>query len=60
MISLDEMEVILDEAANELPSEIYKDLNGGILLLPGMKLNPVGKKNDLYIIKNIVIEASKA
>lgn len=50
MISLDEMEAMLDEIANELPQQIYKDLNGGIILLPDTKLNPLGRNNDLYIM----------
>ena len=50
MISLEEMEAMLDEIAADLPQEIYKELNGGIVLLPEVKLNPVGKMNDLYIL----------
>jgi len=50
MISLDEMEVMLDEIATELPQEIYKELNGGILLMPDTKRNPLGRNNDLYIL----------
>lgn len=50
MISLDEMEDMLDEIATELPKEIYKDLNGGIILLPDTKRNPLGRNNDLYIM----------
>lgn len=50
MISLDEMDVMLDEIATEFPQELYKELNGGILLLPEVKLNPAGRANDLYIM----------
>ncbi len=50
MISLDEMDVMLDEIATEFPQELYKELNGGILLLPEAKLNPIGRANDLYIL----------
>lgn len=48
MISIDEMEKILDELAEELPEEFYKRLNGGIILLPQVKRNPAG--NDLFIM----------
>ena len=50
MISIEEMEIILDEIASGLPQEFYNELNGGIILLPEAKLNPVGTDNDLYIM----------
>jgi hypothetical protein len=50
MISIEEMETILDEIATELPQEFYNELNGGIILLPEARLNPVGRHNDLYIM----------
>lgn len=50
MMPLEEMEVILDEIALEFPQELYKELNGGIILLPEAKRSPIGKKNDLYIL----------
>lgn len=50
MIEIDEFEKMLDEIAAELPQEFYKELNGGILLLPEAKLNPEGRDNDLYIM----------
>ena len=50
MIAFEEMEAILDEIATEFPQEFYKDLNGGIILLPEAKLNNIGRKNDLYIL----------
>ena len=48
MITIEEMEQILEELAGELPAEFYKELNGGILLLPEKKISPEAKKNDLY------------
>lgn len=42
MIEIEEFEKMLDEIADELPQEFYKELNGGILLLPRAKTNPVG------------------
>jgi predicted Zn-dependent protease with MMP-like domain len=50
MISIDEMEEMLDAIAMELPQEFYKDLNGGIILLPQIKLHSKSKGNDLYIL----------
>ena len=40
MISIEEAGEMLDEIAEELPQEFYKDLNGGILLLPDVKTHP--------------------
>lgn len=48
MIEIDEVEKILEEIAADLPQEFYKELNGGILLLPEAKLNRTGRKRDLY------------
>ena len=50
MISLEEMEVMLDEIASGFPEGLYRELNGGILLLPEAKLNPISKDKDLYIL----------
>ena len=50
MISIEEMEAMLDEIAAEIPKEIYRELNGGIILLPEAKLNTISRKNDLYIL----------
>lgn len=50
MISIDEVELILDEIAEELPAEFYKDLNGGIILMPEAKLHNQSMDNDLYIM----------
>jgi len=50
MISIEEMEAMLDEIAAEIPQELYRELNGGIILLPEVKLNNISTKNDLYIL----------
>jgi len=50
MISIEEMEEMLDEIALHLPKEFYNELNGGIILLPERKLHPKSKKNDLCIL----------
>ena len=34
MLSFEEVGGILDSAADELPKEFFKDLNGGVILLP--------------------------
>ena len=50
MITIDEMEAMLEEIAEELPQEFYKDLNGGILLLPELKISPGAVDGDLYTL----------
>ena len=50
MISIDEMETMLDEIAQELPKELFRELNGGVVLLPGIKMNDHSVANDLYIM----------
>src|SRR6056297_2054454 len=50
MISIKEMEEMLNEIAEELPKEIYKNLNGGIILLPEVKQNKKRKSTNLYIL----------
>ena len=50
MASIEEVQIILDEIAEELPPEIYKDLNGGIILLPQVKLHKESVDDDLYVM----------
>jgi hypothetical protein len=54
MISIDEVQEILDALAMELPQELYYELNGGILLLPQAKLSEHAKRDDLYILGEYV------
>ena len=41
---------MLDEIADSMPFELYRDLNGGISLLPQTKLHPKAVGNDLFIL----------
>lgn len=50
MITIDEAQLMLDEIAEELPKGIFKELNGGILLLPDAKVSPNAVADDLYIL----------
>ena len=50
MTTIDEAQEMLDEIAEELPPGIYKELNGGILLLPQSKMSPYAVSGDLYIL----------
>jgi hypothetical protein len=44
------MEEMLDELAAELPEQFYRELNGGILLLPEKRISPEAINNDLYTL----------
>ena len=50
MVSIEEVEEMLDEIAMTLPQVFYNKLNGGILLLPEVRMHPEGKGDDLYIM----------
>ena len=51
MISFDELGIMLDEIADEIPADIYNGLNGGVNLLPEVKLHPESSGADnLYIL----------
>ncbi len=58
MITIDRMHEILDELAMELPRVFFKELNGGILLLDEVKMHPVSKADDLYIMGQYVRSSS--
>lgn len=41
-MTIDEVHELLDELSSELPEEIFKELNGGVNLLPNLKRSPHG------------------
>lgn len=47
---------ILDMLAEELPQEFYRDLNGGILLVPEYKQSPHGP--DLMILGEYIVSGN--
>jgi len=40
MITFEEAGLMLDDIAEEIPQDFYRELNGGIILLPDMKIHP--------------------
>ena len=48
MVTIEEAQDMLDEIAESLPAEFYKELNGGILLIPEAKRSAHAIKDDLY------------
>ena len=50
MITIDRAHEMLEQIAAEFPDAFFEDLNGGISLLPGIKVSPHARGNDLYIL----------
>jgi hypothetical protein len=50
VVSIEEMQDILDQLAAELPQKFYEELNGGILLLPDRKVSPEAIHDDLFTL----------
>lgn len=49
--SIEEVHDLLDEIAEEIPKDFFRELNGGILLLPEYKIHPESINGDsLYIM----------
>lgn len=49
MFTIEETNDMLDDIADAMPYELYRELSGGILLMPQAKLHPKAVDNDLYI-----------
>lgn len=50
MISFEECAEMLDEIADAMPYELYRDLNCGISLLPQLKVHPQALHGELFIM----------
>ncbi|MDL2323744.1 metallopeptidase family protein [Ruminococcaceae bacterium OttesenSCG-928-A16] len=50
LLSMDEVWDVLNNFATEIPAELYKGLNGGIILLQDTLPSPYSQNNDLYIM----------
>ena len=50
MITIDEMSVLLDEVAEELPEEVFHRLNGGVSLLNEIKKSRADPDGGLYTL----------
>ncbi|MDR0863084.1 MAG: metallopeptidase family protein [Oscillospiraceae bacterium] len=50
MFTFDEIGEMLDIVADEVPLEFYRDLNGGVSLLPDTKTHDQAIDGDLYIL----------
>jgi len=50
MMTIGEVNELLDEIAAELPAEIFRELNGGVNLLPEAKRNVAASDGRLYTL----------
>ena len=50
MFTIDEVNAMLDEIAAELPSEVFRELNGGVSLLDEVKRNASDPDGGLYTL----------
>ena len=50
MVTFEECAEMLDEIADSMPYELYRELNCGISLLPQLKIHPIALHNDLFIM----------
>ena len=50
MYEFEEVAQMLDEIADSMPYELYRELNGGISLLPQTKVHPQALHGDLFIL----------
>ena len=49
-MTIDEMHLMLDEIVEEFPPAFFETLNGGISLLPNIKMSGHAVANDLYTL----------
>lgn len=50
MLTFEECGQMLDEIADSMPTELYRELNAGISLVPQIKVHPAAVNNDLFIL----------
>lgn len=49
-MTIDEMQELLNELADEIPAEFYSELSGGISLIPDVVYSPESRNGDLLIL----------
>lgn len=50
MVTFEECADMLDEIADSMPSELFRDLNAGMSLVPQAKVHPQSVRGELYIL----------
>ena len=54
MVTFEECAQMLDEIADSMPQELFRDLNAGMSLEPQAKLHPQSVRGELYILGEYV------
>ncbi len=57
MFTIEETNEMLNEIADTIPLELYRELSGGIILLPQAKIHPKAIDNDLFILGEYCISS---
>ena len=50
ILTFDQAGELLDQMAEDFPPEFYRDLNGGVCLLPEAKADPEFPEGEMYIL----------
>lgn len=50
MFTIDETNDMLDEIVDTLPEPLFRELSGGVIILPQLKIHSKAVDNDLYIM----------
>lgn len=50
MFTIDETRDMLGEIVDTLPEALFRELSGGVIVLPQLKIHPKAVDNDLYIM----------
>jgi len=58
MVTIEEAEEILERVAEGLPPEFYKELNGGIILLPDVRRSKQPWGENLYTLGEYIVSHS--
>ena len=58
MVTIDEAQEILDRVAEGLPQEFYKELNGGVILLPDVRRSREPWGENLYTLGEYTVSHS--
>ena len=56
MISFEEFEELLSDAAEEIPEKYYTELNGGVSASPAWKLHPKSRGTELSVLGEYRVE----
>lgn len=55
-MTIDEMQQVLSQLADELPEGFFRELNGGIIIVPEIKYHPQAYGQNLFIMGEYVTD----